>query len=286
MTEKFNPIVVFGEVLFDCFPDGQKILGGAPFNVAWHLQALGASPLFISRIGSDESGQEIINAMQSWGMDCSAMQIDAAHETGQVQVTFNGNEPEYEIVQNCAWDFIEAEQLPDLIDGSLLYYGSLVFRNALNRQCLSVFQTAALRFMDVNLRPPWWERNTVCSLIEQADWIKLNTEEMRSLQTEISHQQSNILLTKGSEGADMFVRGADVFSVNPKESQENQEIVDTVGAGDAFASIILLGIYREWPKTIMMKRAQQFASAICSNKGAINRNRAFYEVFIEEWGIN
>ncbi len=173
-----------------------------------------------------------------------------------------------------------------MIDGNLLYYGSLAFRNALNRQCLSVFQTASLRFMDVNLRPPWWERNTVCSLIDQADWIKLNTEEMRSLQTEIFHQESNILLTKGSEGADMFVQGADVFSVNPKESQESQEIVDTVGAEDAFASIILLGIYRKWPKTIMMKRAQQFASAICSNRGAINRNRAFYEVFIEEWGIN
>ena len=40
--------VVFGEVLFDIFPDGAKHLGGAPFNVAWHLQAFGDQPLFLS----------------------------------------------------------------------------------------------------------------------------------------------------------------------------------------------------------------------------------------------
>ncbi len=39
---RYSDIVVFGEVLFDCFPSGEKLLGGAPFNVAYHLQALGA----------------------------------------------------------------------------------------------------------------------------------------------------------------------------------------------------------------------------------------------------
>ena len=34
-------IVIFGEVLFDCFDDNRHILGGAPFNVAWNLKALG-----------------------------------------------------------------------------------------------------------------------------------------------------------------------------------------------------------------------------------------------------
>ncbi|MBA1332725.1 carbohydrate kinase, partial [Candidatus Endoriftia persephone str. Guaymas] len=48
--------IIFGEVLFDCFEDGSRVLGGAPFNVAWHLQALGAAPLFISRVGDDSLG--------------------------------------------------------------------------------------------------------------------------------------------------------------------------------------------------------------------------------------
>ncbi|MEM7234470.1 MAG: hypothetical protein AAF517_19985, partial [Planctomycetota bacterium] len=41
--------VVFGEVLFDRFPDGRSILGGACFNVAWNLRGLGLDPLFVSR---------------------------------------------------------------------------------------------------------------------------------------------------------------------------------------------------------------------------------------------
>ena len=36
--------LIFGEVLFDQFEDGSSVLGGAPFNVAWHLQAFGMQP--------------------------------------------------------------------------------------------------------------------------------------------------------------------------------------------------------------------------------------------------
>ena len=50
---KTTRLCVFGEVLFDHFPDGRRVLGGAPFNVAWHLQAFGEAPRFISRVGAD-----------------------------------------------------------------------------------------------------------------------------------------------------------------------------------------------------------------------------------------
>lgn len=69
-------VIIFGEVLFDCFPDGNVILGGAPFNVAWNLQAFGLSPLFISRIGDDSYGITIKEAMQNWGMDLRGLQLD------------------------------------------------------------------------------------------------------------------------------------------------------------------------------------------------------------------
>ena len=86
--EKMRPLI-FGEVLFDHFPDGTAVLGGAPFNVAWHLHAFGLRPLMISRIGNDELGGRVQEAMQKWGMDCSGMQIrHCTHPTGTVQVTF------------------------------------------------------------------------------------------------------------------------------------------------------------------------------------------------------
>ncbi len=89
-----NIPVIFGEVLFDRFPDGNSVLGGAPFNVAWHLQAFGARPLLISSVGDDELGAEIRQTMQDWGMDDSGLQTDAAHPTGTVEVSFNAGEPE------------------------------------------------------------------------------------------------------------------------------------------------------------------------------------------------
>ena len=62
-------VVVFGEVLFDRFPDGSEILGGAPFNVAWNLQAFDVQPLLVSRVGKDRLGRRILGAMSEWGMD-------------------------------------------------------------------------------------------------------------------------------------------------------------------------------------------------------------------------
>ncbi len=69
--------IIFGEVLYDTFPDDAAVLGGAPFNVAWHLQGFGLQPLFISRVGTDELGAQVIADMQAWGMDLRGVQRDS-----------------------------------------------------------------------------------------------------------------------------------------------------------------------------------------------------------------
>ncbi len=75
-SETVERVVVFGEVLFDRFPDGCEVLGGAPFNVAWNLQALDARPILVSRVGNDRLGRRILAAMKEWGMDLAGMQVD------------------------------------------------------------------------------------------------------------------------------------------------------------------------------------------------------------------
>ena len=82
---KDTGIYIFGEVLFDHFPDGKRVLGGAPFNVAWHLQAFGLAPHFISRVGADAEGEAVLAAMRDWGMDTQGVQIDSVSR--QVRVT-------------------------------------------------------------------------------------------------------------------------------------------------------------------------------------------------------
>ena len=82
--------VIFGEVLFDRFPDGSAVLGGAPFNVAWNLQAFGQAPLLISRVGQDALGEQIRETMTDWSMDTSCLQSDMSHPTGIVDISFRG----------------------------------------------------------------------------------------------------------------------------------------------------------------------------------------------------
>ena len=51
-------IICYGEVLWDMLPTG-KLAGGAPMNVAYHLNALGVNASLISRIGNNALGLEL-----------------------------------------------------------------------------------------------------------------------------------------------------------------------------------------------------------------------------------
>ncbi|RMD52324.1 MAG: carbohydrate kinase, partial [Nitrospirae bacterium] len=118
--------VIFGEVLFDVFPDGTSVLGGAPFNVAWHLEGFGFHPLFISRVGRDREGEKVVSAMEAWHMDTSGLQFDPKHPTGIVKVSIKDGHPEFSILPERAYDYIEpknALKVIDLIHPSIVYYG-------------------------------------------------------------------------------------------------------------------------------------------------------------------
>lgn len=284
--------VIFGEVLFDRFPDGRAVLGGAPFNVAWHLQAFGQSPLFVSRVGDDPLGREIRGAMIDWGMTTAGLQLDSAHATGTVEVSFSDGEPQYDIVDNCAYDFIDATALPPLRDVSLVYHGSLALRGAHNRASLSqlLASTTAPRFVDVNLRAPWWDARRVHELVTGAAWLKLNSEELGLLAPDDANPDEalrrnfdlqGIVLTRGERGAELLLAD-ERLHVTPGSSEL---MVDTVGAGDAFTSVFLLGLLSGWPYRTTLERAQSFASAIVGVRGATVSDPDFYRCFISRWGI-
>ena len=132
--------VVFGEVLFDIFPGGESVLGGAPFNVAWNLQGLGLEPLFISRVGNDELGERVLGSMRDWGMDTRGVQLDRTHPTGTVGIELDGAEPTYTIHPNQAYDHIDPTAAIDALGDerpALLYHGSLALRQPVSRGALS-----------------------------------------------------------------------------------------------------------------------------------------------------
>ena len=63
----------------------------------------------------------------------------------------------------------------------------------------------------------------------------------------------------------------------------NSPLVDTVGAGDAFAAICILGLLNHWSMEEMLTRAGIFASAACTIRGAAPETSDFYLPYIESW---
>jgi fructokinase len=304
MTSK--QIALFGEVLFDQFPDGQQVLGGAPFNVAWHIQAFGLEPCFISRVGDDAKANHIKHAMQKWGMTMKQLQTDYYYATGVVQITLNNGEPSYAILPNQAYDFIATDLLDLTTQYTVIYHGTLAMRHATSKQAL---ETLKLRhhgkvFVDVNLREPWWQAEQVKQIIHHAHWVKLNQNELLQLQLQLHlkleleiklfpatlkevmalflarYDLEVLIVTRGEHGAIAMSQAGECIEVIPAA---HPTIVDTVGAGDAFAAVLLLGLQQGWSLTVTMNRAQDFASALVTQRGATVQDLSFYQRFIEVW---
>ncbi|MGZ5011277.1 MAG: carbohydrate kinase family protein [Methylobacter sp.] len=291
-----NSIAIFGEALFDQFPDGQQILGGAPFNVAWHLQAFNQRPCFISRVGNDEKGDVIRQAMLAWGMAVENLACDPDHLTGTVQVIIDDGEPSYEILAEQAYDFIAVQ--PDSGRKSdVIYHGTLALRNPTSAQALRnlTAQHRGKVFIDVNLRAPWWKKETVNYWVGRAHWAKLNHDELMCLTLPqdtlqgtmrlflAQYELEALVVTCGSRGALAVSQAGEMIEVAPPA---DLDVVDTVGAGDAFAAVLLLGMQLNWSLQLTMERAQSFASALVTQRGATVQDLSFYRPFIDAWNLD
>lgn len=283
---------IFGEVLFDHFPDGRRVLGGAPFNVAWNLRALGEDPLLISRVGTDGDGISVRSAMRVWGLDLSGLQNGPLEHTGQVRVRIEEGEPAYEIVHPAAWDAIETpDPAPQC---SLLYHGSLALRSTRSRESLEALRAAGPQtvFVDVNLRDPWWNREAVSRVLDGASWAKFNQQELNLLAPVGDSDEARVravierhglhavLVTGGERGASLFTADGECLETRPVR---RVEVVDTVGAGDSFTAVMIVGILRDWPLQTCLDRAQDLASAVVGQRGATVRDPEFYAPFAAAW---
>ncbi len=295
MTDIARP-VIFGEVLYDCFPDGQMVLGGAPFNVAWHLQGLGLSPLFISRVGDDPLGHRVRDAMHHHGMDASGLQLDSSYPTGKVAITLSGAGHSFEILADQAYDHIDRAALPPLPKSTLFYHGSLAARGPVSAKTLAWLNSRYhdRRLVDVNLRRPWWERGQVLDLLAGAWLVKLNDEELCELVPGEDDERTRlqrlvedaglqlVLLTRGAAGAELLAGNGQTVRVVPDAVTD---VVDTIGAGDALTSVVIAGLMHGWSYRQTLERAQAFASAIVGRRGATVSEPGFYRQFTDAWEL-
>jgi fructokinase len=126
-------------------------------------------------------------------------------------------------------------------------------------------------------------------MVSGADWVKLNTEELALLHSStegesflVEYNLQGLVLTHGADGAEIITAGGERVKAQPAK---NISVVDTVGAGDAFASIIILGLSKGWDLEMTANRAQDFASELVGHRGATVSDVDFYRSFIDEWTL-
>lgn len=281
ITKKVK-IVCFGEVLFDVFPTHRKI-GGAPLNVGLRMASLGIDTQIISRIGQDEIGNELLDFVKENGVSTDAIQVDTTFATGEVLVQLDEKgSASYTISYPVAWDKIEAtpEAQKVVTNADALVFGSLACRdNTSYKSLLTFLNSAKYKIFDVNLRAPFYTKELLLDLMNKANFIKFNDDELyeiseylgspfHSLEQNIQFiaektNTNHICVTKGSHGAVLLYDNQLFYNSGYKI-----KVADTVGAGDSF----LAGLLSKLLTGVTPQNAINFACAlgalVAQNEGA------------------
>lgn len=280
--------IAWGELLWDLFPDGDR-LGGAAANAAYHARSLGAEALLVSRVGSDERGARARSELTERGVDVQAVQIDPDAPTGTVRVYLEHGEPRYEIASGVAWDRIAWQsELGELFrSAGVVCFGTLAQRSPLGfetvERALTHAPESALRLCDLNVREPFATRAIVERALGLANVVKLNEHEVGTLSRLFA--QSDVVswllaergielvaVTRGARGALLATRSERHEHPGFPLSCSNG---DPVGAGDAFAAALALEMCRKSPLAVCLERANHYAAHVASHAGGMPSARGY-----------
>ncbi len=275
-------VICFGEVLWDEFPTHKKI-GGAPLNVALRMNSLGATITIISKIGNDTNGEEIIKYIDNHKVNSELIQIDNDYKTGVVHVMINekGN-ASYDIHYPSAWDkiCISDKMIKIISDADAFVFGSLVCRDEVSRSTLmTLLDKAKYKILDANLRAPYYTLDILIELMNKADFIKLNDEELVEISKKMNSPYNSfeqnikfisektntqqICVTKGAFGAVLYNKGKFYYN-----SGYFVNVVDTVGAGDSFLATLIIRLLKGKSPQKSLNYACAIGTLVAASEGA------------------
>jgi len=275
------PIVSWGEVLWDRFPDGPR-LGGAPCNVAWHLALLGSPVALASRIGADAPGRDAAQQLEARGVDVSLLQVDPERATGEVEVRVESGEPRYRLVPGRAWERIAATPAvcAAVARAPALVFGTLSQRTpeglAAWRRAVAACGPATLRVCDPNLRPSHIDRETIAAAIDVADVLKVGERELALIERELGRRDlldwllgarvptaRLVAVTRGRGGSTLHSASmrVEVPAIDPAQR------IDNVGCGDAYVAVLAHGLTRGWSLGDIACVASRWAGEVAGVRG-------------------
>jgi fructokinase len=272
-----STVIVWGEVLWDRFPDGDQ-LGGAPANVAWHLGQAGGWVQLVTRVGDDDDGRRAIEKLAG-AVDVSLVQVDPERATGEVTVRLEGGEPRYTLHPGRAWERIACtpEVAQAIAEASVLIYGTLAQRTADGlagwRAAVAAAQQTCVKVCDLNLRPTDQNGPAIAAAVEAADVVKLNDRELAALRDGFGWEDpvavlrargKTVAVTHGAAGSTLHGdRGAiEIPGVPARPGGDN------VGCGDAYVAILVHGLTLGWELADSARAASRWAAAVAGVRGA------------------
>jgi fructokinase len=234
--------LVIGEALIDTV-DGHDHVGGSPCNVAVGLARLGRGVDFLTRIGDDASGRRIAGYVESAGAQLVPGSVAAARTATAVATVAEDGSASYTF--DLDWELAGTPPVPPPL---FVHTGSI----AAVREpgCLAVaalldaYRVSATLTFDPNVRPSLivdrdLARERIEHLVERSDVVKASDEDLRWLvphrppeltaRTWLASGPAIVVLTMGDRGSVAFCAAGDV-----RAPARLVEVVDTVGAGDAF----------------------------------------------------
>ncbi len=278
-------VIVLGEVLWDVF-DHSQCLGGASLNFGAHTRRLGHRVTLISAVGSDELGDRAARRIAALDLDTSLLQTTSLFPTGTARVQMNGSGPHFLIERPAAYDAVELS--PSALEHlrqtepAWFYFGTLFASRSQGKKILDQLLdtlNGARKFYDLNLRAGYDSPVLVQELLHRADVVKLNEVELRQV-----HEFTGLPASVEAfccEGADRYGwqavgvtlgdRGCALFAGGQytEAAGHSIDVVDTVGAGDAFAAAFVHGLARNWSVSEIASFANRVGALVASRRGAI-----------------
>lgn len=276
-------ITCFGEVLWDVFPNVEKI-GGAPLNVATRLQSFSSNNVsIISRVGKDTRGDKIVEYLKKHQLNTDCLQVDDKLETGCVDVVLDkSGSATYDIKSPRAWDEIQLNQAAQnkVANSDAFVFGSLVARNTTSRNTLyELLKVAKYKIFDANLRAPYYNTELLSYLMSKADFIKLNDDELFEIAEELGSKTvsleqnivfianktktNTICVTKGKFGAVLYINKKFYYN-----SGFRTKVVDTVGAGDSFLATLVSKLLNKEDPQLSVDYACAVGAIVAGSEGA------------------
>ncbi len=260
-----RPILGVGELLWDVYPDGRKVAGGSPFNFAYHCHALGHPAQVVTAVGDDDLGRELRGVVRDLGLSDALIQT-VPYPTGTVRVTLDAaGVPSYAIAENVAWDHLAWTPELAALTPAAVQFGTLAQRGASAGVVRRLAALTAFAVFDVNLRQPQVDWHMLSASLRLATVVKFTMEEYVEVTTLFPDQHESVWLTLGSSGASYRTRERSIVC----QPAFPATVVDTVGAGDAFAAAMTVKTLAGVSPGEALRFACEYAARVCEHAGAI-----------------